>query len=261
MTRYTSLYVNDQACDFRMTPWVVLLGDRGTDDDSHPCKGKFTMYFEFKLLGPQHVKGVRDPVEIREVVGAGRLHSRFEVSEDRGLVPLVGRDEELSILLDARDKVLRGQGQIVAVVGEPGVGKSRLFHEFKSNLKTGWRIVESSAASHAKQFPYVPLRALLTNYFDLAPGDLDDVRSQKVLDKCRSLDSNWSMPHRTFARCSGSWDRKMRVSAKLPRKYGSVSCTKRLSDCSMWRGRNRRWPSSSKTFIGSMNPLRSSRQA
>ncbi len=145
-------------------------------------------YFEFKLLGPQHVKGVRDPVEIREVVGAGRLHSRFEVSEDRGLVPLVGRDEELSILLDARDKVLRGQGQIVAVVGEPGVGKSRLFHEFKSNLKTGWRIVESSAASHAKQFPYVPLRALLTNYFDLAPGDLDDVRSQKVLDKCRSLD-------------------------------------------------------------------------
>ncbi len=154
-------------------------------------------YFEFRSIGRQAVKGVREPVEIRELTGVGRLHSRFELSARRGLLPLVGREEELATLRTAMGRVLSGRGQVVAVVGEPGVGKSRLFHEFKSSLGAEWRLLETSAVSHAKPFPYVPLRELLTRYFDLAPEDVDQVRREKVLKKSLSIDSRLAdaVPH------------------------------------------------------------------
>jgi class 3 adenylate cyclase/tetratricopeptide (TPR) repeat protein len=145
-------------------------------------------YFEFRSLGHKQVKGVREPVEIRELTGVGRLHTRFELAERRGLLPLVGRDAELAMMASAARKALHGQGQVVAVAGEPGVGKSRLFHEFKTSLGADWCLLETSSASHEKPFPYVPLRGLLTKYFDLAPEDTDDARRQKVLDRSLSLD-------------------------------------------------------------------------
>ena len=146
-------------------------------------------YFEFRSIGHKQVKGVREPVEIRELTGVGALHSRFERAERRGLFPFVGREAELAVMASAMDRVLHGNGQVVAVAGEPGVGKSRLFHEFRHILGPEWRLLETSAISHAKPFPYVPLRELLSTYFELAPEDSDEIRRQKVLDKCLSIDS------------------------------------------------------------------------
>ena len=87
-------------------------------------------YLEVKLLGPRQVKGLDRPVEVYEVVGASSVRSRLHAAAARGLTRFVGRDGELDQLRRALEQAGAGQGQVVAVVGEAGVGKSRLYWEF-----------------------------------------------------------------------------------------------------------------------------------
>ena len=95
-------------------------------------------YFAFNALGAAQIKGVSEPVPIYEVVGVGPLRTRLQVAASRGLVRFVGRQRELEQLQQAWEQAQRGQGQIVAAVGEPGVGKSRLCYEFKLRCQRGW---------------------------------------------------------------------------------------------------------------------------
>jgi len=88
-------------------------------------------YFEFKALGAAQVKGVSEPVHIYEVLGVGPLRTRLQVAARRGLARFVGRQNELEQMRQALESAKAGHGQILAAMGEPGVGKSRLFHEFK----------------------------------------------------------------------------------------------------------------------------------
>src|SRR5499425_37404 len=87
-------------------------------------------YVQVKSLGPVPVRGLQVPIEVYEILGATLLRSRLHVAAARGLTRFVGRDGELSRLRETLEKARAGQGQIVAVSGEPGVGKSRLFWEF-----------------------------------------------------------------------------------------------------------------------------------
>src|SRR5881409_1581561 len=87
-------------------------------------------YFEFKPLGAARVKGVNEPVNIYEVLGVGPLRTRLQAAARRGLVRFVGRQDEMEQLRKALGLAKEGHGQMVAVMGEPGVGKSRLFYEF-----------------------------------------------------------------------------------------------------------------------------------
>ncbi|HEV2055384.1 MAG TPA: adenylate/guanylate cyclase domain-containing protein, partial [Methylomirabilota bacterium] len=102
-------------------------------------------YIEVRPLGPVPVRGLAEAVEIFEIVRAGAVRSRLQAAAARGLTPFVGRDGELGRLRETLEKARAGQGQIVAVSGEPGVGKSRLFWEFTHSHRThGWLILESS---------------------------------------------------------------------------------------------------------------------
>ena len=106
---------------------------------------------EVTPLGPVPVKGLGAPIEIFELVGAGAARTRLEAAEWRGLTRFVGRSAEMEQLRDALDQAGLGRGQVVAVVGEPGVGKSRLFWEFShSHRVRGWLIVQSSSVSYGK---------------------------------------------------------------------------------------------------------------
>ncbi len=99
-------------------------------------------YVEVKSLGPVPVKGLADAVEVYEVTGAGPVRTRLQAAAGRGLTRFVGRDAELEQLRDALDQASQGRGQVVAVVGEPGVGKSRLFWELTHSHRVhGWLIV------------------------------------------------------------------------------------------------------------------------
>ena len=146
-------------------------------------------YVEAKPLGPVPVKGLDAPVEVFELTGAGPLRSRLRVAAARGLTKFVGRDTEFEQLRRALSRTASGHGQVVAMVGEPGVGKSRLVWELTHFHQThGWLIVQGGSVSYGKATPYLPVIDLLKGYFQIA--DQDDHRRihEKVLGKLLTLD-------------------------------------------------------------------------
>ena len=147
-------------------------------------------YFEFKALGQTQVKGVAEPLAVYEVQGPGVLRTRLQVAERRGLARFVGRAPELESLRRARDATRAGHCRIVGVVGEAGVGKSRLFHEFKRSALTGCLVVETFSVSHGKSFAYLPLIELLKNYFQITSEDDERRCREKVTGRVLSLERN-----------------------------------------------------------------------
>src|SRR5262249_10583933 len=81
-------------------------------------------------LGPVPVKGLDEPVEVLELVGTSAIRGRLQASAARGLTRFVGRQHELESLQQALERAGAGHGQVVAMVAEAGVGKSRLLYEF-----------------------------------------------------------------------------------------------------------------------------------
>src|SRR5262249_31876565 len=140
-------------------------------------------------LGPIPMKGVNDPVGVYELTGASRIRRRLQATVARGLTTFVGRDAEIEVLNQVRKSAGAGQGQVVAVVGEAGVGKSRLVYEFIHSHRTqGWRILERASVSYRNPTPYFPIIDLLKHYVHL--DDQDDVRTirAKVTGHVLTLD-------------------------------------------------------------------------
>src|SRR5688572_2113156 len=136
-------------------------------------------WIQVKPLGPIPVKGLSEPVDVYELVGAGAVRTRLQASAARGFTRFVGRETEMDQLRAAVDQVQHGHGQTVAVVGEPGVGKSRLFYEFIHSHRThGWLVLESMSVSYGKATAFMPLIDLLKGYFKI--GERDDTRSVRA---------------------------------------------------------------------------------
>ena len=118
------------------------------------------------------VKGLNEPIEVYEITGAGPVRSRLQAAAARGLTRFVGRTTEFETLCQAMDRAGAGRGQVVALVGEPGVGKSRLFWEFTHSRRTAdWLIVESGSVSYGKATAYLPVTDLLKAYFAIENRD------------------------------------------------------------------------------------------
>jgi predicted ATPase len=146
-------------------------------------------YVVVKPLGPRPVKGLEAPIEVYEVVGAETVRSRLYAAAVRGLTRFVGRDGELEQLRQALELARGGHGQLVAVVGEPGVGKSRLYWEFTHSHRTeGWLMVESGSVSYGKATAYLPVIELLKTYFQIEARDEARKIREKVTGKVLSLD-------------------------------------------------------------------------
>jgi tetratricopeptide (TPR) repeat protein len=146
-------------------------------------------YVEVKSLGPVPVKGLADPVEVYELTGAGTARTRLQAAALRGLTRFVGRDAEVEHLRRVLGQADAGHGQVVAIVGEAGVGKSRLTYEFThSHRVLDWLILETSSVSYGKATSYLPVIDLLKGYFKI--GDRDDHREMraKVLGRVLGLD-------------------------------------------------------------------------
>jgi class 3 adenylate cyclase/tetratricopeptide (TPR) repeat protein len=146
-------------------------------------------YVEVRSLGPMPVKGLAAPVEVFELTGASRVRSRLQAAAARGLTPFVGRQGEMVVLREAMDRAADGHGRIVGIVGEPGVGKSRLVREFlHSHHTSGWLVVESNSVSYGRATPYLPLIELLRNYFRIDGRDTTRSIREKVTGKILTLD-------------------------------------------------------------------------
>jgi class 3 adenylate cyclase/predicted ATPase len=145
-------------------------------------------YIAYRALGVTPVKGLPEPMAAYEVLGLGPLRTRLQVAASRGLAPFVGRHGEMAQLKQAFQRACRGEGQIVGVVGEPGVGKSRLFYEFKQASQKSCLVLETFSVSHGKAFPYRPLIELLRNYLHLGPQDDERRRREMITGKILTLD-------------------------------------------------------------------------
>jgi class 3 adenylate cyclase len=135
-------------------------------------------YFRFRALGPIRVRGLSEPVDAYVLEEEGTVVSRLEASLRRGVSPFRGREAELRTLGEGWERVLKGQGEAICLVGEPGIGKSRLAYEFRRSLGSGERI-EGAALSHARSAAYFAFRQLLRQLAGIEPGaDVAATREQ-----------------------------------------------------------------------------------
>jgi class 3 adenylate cyclase/tetratricopeptide (TPR) repeat protein len=141
-------------------------------------------------LGPVPVKGVDEPVAVFELAGASAIRRRLQAAVARGLTRFVGRQTELAALHQALEQASAGHGQVVALLGEAGVGKSRLVYEVvHSHLTQGWLVLESASVSYGKATPYFPVLDLLKRYAQVE--DRDDTRTirARVTGQVLTLDA------------------------------------------------------------------------
>ncbi|HTO65346.1 MAG TPA: adenylate/guanylate cyclase domain-containing protein [Bradyrhizobium sp.] len=150
-------------------------------------------YVSARSLGLMPVRGLAEPEEVYELIGAGPARTRLQAATIRGLTQFVGRDAELDELRRTQGLVDTGSGQLVAIIGEAGIGKSRLVYEFTHANRLlgllGWRVFESTSISHGRATSYLPVIALLKSYFGIQDRDeLHEIR-QRVVEKALALDA------------------------------------------------------------------------
>jgi class 3 adenylate cyclase/tetratricopeptide (TPR) repeat protein len=145
-------------------------------------------YFELRDLGPTEVKGIGEPINVYEVVGAGPLRGHFELAARRGLTKFVGREREVAEMKRALRLVRGGHGQIIAAVAEAGTGKSRLVYEFKAALPPDCKVLEAYSVSHGKASAYLPVLELLYRYFGIGDADDKAARRTKIEMRLSALD-------------------------------------------------------------------------
>jgi class 3 adenylate cyclase/tetratricopeptide (TPR) repeat protein len=146
-------------------------------------------FAEVNPLGPVAIKGLAEPVEVFELVGAGAARTRLDAAARRGLTRFVGRGTEMQQIRDALGRAGTGRGQVLAVVGEPGVGKSRLVWEVTlSSVIAGWRVLKAASVSYGKATSYLPVIDLLKSYFGVTERDGLQEIGEKVAGALERLD-------------------------------------------------------------------------
>jgi class 3 adenylate cyclase/predicted ATPase/ABC-type lipoprotein export system ATPase subunit len=137
--------------------------------------------FRFESLGKKMVKGKREPIGTYRVIGPSSRRTRFDVSAERGLTPFVGRERELELLLDGFERAKAGRGQAFSIMGEAGVGKSRLLYEFRKAVSNeDATFLEGKCLSYSREAAYHPVIDVLKSNFDILEEDGDTEVSEKV---------------------------------------------------------------------------------
>ena len=146
-------------------------------------------FFEFKSLGKVEVKGKKEPVEAHELVKASGVETRIEAAQAKGLTAFVGRQREIEALQEAFDKAREGSGQVVGIVGEAGVGKSRLILELRRMLsKQAYTYIEGRCLHYGGSMAYLPVLDILRSYLGIKEGDREFLIKKKMVEKIIQLD-------------------------------------------------------------------------
>src|SRR2546422_154813 len=146
-------------------------------------------YFRLRDLGALAVKGTSAPLRVFELEGAGALRTRLDASRARGFTRFVGRVDEMAALEAALARAREGDGGVVGVVGEAGIGKSRLCHEFLERCPArGLATYEAQGVAHGKAIPFLPLLQLLRNVFGITEADSAAAAREKIAGRLLLLD-------------------------------------------------------------------------
>jgi class 3 adenylate cyclase len=146
-------------------------------------------FFEFRALGEIPVKGKEKPQEAYELLGAGEVSTRLGVAQAKGLTRFVGRESAMASLLEAYDKAASGSGQVVGIVGEAGVGKSRLLLELRNRLAPdAFTYLEGRCLHFGGAMAYLPVLDMLRSYFGVKEGEQEAVVRKKMAERILTLD-------------------------------------------------------------------------
>ncbi len=146
-------------------------------------------FIQVESLGPVPIKGSTAPLEVFDLLGASVLRTRVQAAAARGLTQFVGRRIEMDAIVQTIERCRNGRGEVLALVGEPGVGKSRLVWEFTHSHRTrDWLVLESGSVSYGKATAYRPLIDLLKAYFRIEDRDDERRVKEKITGKLLTLD-------------------------------------------------------------------------
>jgi len=154
--------------------------------------------FRFEALGEKEVKGKQESVRTYQVIAPSTRRTRFDVSAERGLTPLVGRERELEILLDGFERSRTGRGQALSIMAEAGLGKSRLLYEFRKAITHEDVIfLEGKCLSYSRGVACHPIIDILKSNFDVREGDHDLDIKNKVKKGLHilSVDESSTLPY------------------------------------------------------------------
>jgi adenylate cyclase len=150
-------------------------------------------FLEMEDLGQFEIKGASRPVHVFELAGIGAARSRLDLSRERGFSRFVGRDAEMAVLDEALGSANAEKGAVVGVVAEPGVGKSRLCHEFAERCRErGIEVFEAQAQSHGQSIPFMPVLQMLRAYFGIEDREPERLTREKIAGRALLLDPDFA---------------------------------------------------------------------
>ncbi|HCY86774.1 MAG TPA: guanylate cyclase [Desulfobacteraceae bacterium] len=164
------------------------LAEPGTVQLSESTYRQVRTYFNCKDLGNVQVKGKKDPQPVFRLMEKSKVTSRLQASEAKGFVDYIGREQEMAALVKSFGRVRQGRGQVVGVVGEAGIGKSRFVFETQKGFDPDIRILETRCLQYNANIPFVPVLDLITDWFSMGKGEPETVLQEKLKNGLKDLD-------------------------------------------------------------------------
>ncbi len=148
-------------------------------------------YFALADLGEMEIKGVHGAMHVYELQGLGQMRTRLDVSRSRGFSRFVGRGDEMQVLESALTRAREGNAQIIGIVGEAGLGKSRLCFEFLERCRArGLMTYETTGVAHGKAIPFLPMLRLFRAFFGITEQDSEATARERIAGRMLLLDES-----------------------------------------------------------------------
>jgi class 3 adenylate cyclase/tetratricopeptide (TPR) repeat protein len=150
-------------------------------------------FLDLRDLGEFEIKGASRPVEVFELAGVGQARGRLDLARERGFSSFVGREREMDRLQEALRQAKEGEASAIGVVAEPGIGKSRLYHEFVQRCRSdGTAVFEAQGQAHGKSIPFMPILQMLRAFFGIGDGDSEQLAREKIAGRALLLDTSFA---------------------------------------------------------------------
>jgi class 3 adenylate cyclase/tetratricopeptide (TPR) repeat protein len=150
-------------------------------------------FLDLANLGEFEIKGASRPVKVFELAGVGQARSRLDLARERGFSRFVGREREMAALEGALGRAKEGEATAVGVVAEPGIGKSRLYHEFVERCRSeGTEVFQAQGQAHGKSIPFMPILQMLRAFFAIEDSDAEQTAREKIAGRALLLDASFA---------------------------------------------------------------------
>jgi len=147
-------------------------------------------FLDLTDLGEFEIKGASRPVQVFELAGVGQARSRLDLARERGFSRFVGREREIAALEEALGRAGDGKATALGVVAEPGIGKSRLYHEFVERCRSeGTEVFQAQGQAHGRSIPFMPILQMLRAFFGIGDGDSEQAAREKIAGRALLLDA------------------------------------------------------------------------